>query len=225
MNIVCVTSGDYESLQDKLIDKDSLTIIAHGIIKQVNLIEELEGRSVTLKNLALWSKSRNLLIIAGIDAIVNQDTYCSAVVIDSGVILGISDMTHNLTDEYKQGNSLRLYDTSMGMIGLIIGDDIYYPENIRALCIKGAEFLVYIANKKSSRGAMISISSSSLLNGVYCLAQNIDKVTVFDCYGKMIIRSSEQILREIVNPETSKTLIESRREEVYRRVFIEGKND
>jgi len=225
MNIVCVTSCNYERLEDTAVDRDSLMIIAHGVIKGVNLVTELEGKTVTLKKLALWSKREDLIIIAGIDARINDDTYCSAVVIDKGAILGISDMTHVIDDEYTPGNSLRLYDTSEGLIGLIVGDDIFYPECIRALCISGAKMLVYMSNKKSTKKAMISSSAASMLNGVYCIAQTLDKVTVFDCNGKMIIRSSEDIFKDTIEPEIDETYINSRREEVYKRVFLEGGND
>lgn len=225
MNIVCVTNCDYDSIEDTVIDRDSLMVIAHGVLKGVNLVNELEGRTITLKKLALWSKRDNLLIIAGIDAKINDDTYCSAVVVDKGAILGISDMTHILSGEYTAGNSLRLYDTSEGLIGVIIGDDIFYPECVRALILAGARILVYLANKKSTRKAMISSSAASMLNGVYCIAQTLDKVTVFDCYGKMIIRSGENIYRDTIEPEFNDTYLSSRREEVYRRVFIEGNND
>ena len=225
MNIVCVTNCDYDKLEDRIVDSQSLTVIAYGVIKSVNLVAELEGRTITLKKLAIWSKKKNLIIIAGIDATINDETYCSAVVIDNGAILGISDMTHILSGDYRAGNSLRLYDTSKGLIGIIIGDDIFYPECIRALTMSGASMLVYLANKKSTRKAMISSSAASMLNGVYCIAQTLDQVTVFDCYGKMIIRSAEDILREKIEPEVNDTFISSRREEVYKRVFLEGSND
>lgn len=225
MNILCVTSTDYNSLENTEIDKESLVIMAHGILDRVNLVSELEGKTITLKKLALWSKAKGVTIIAGIDASINNDTYCSAVVIDNGSILGISDMTHVLSGMYNAGNSLRLYDTTQGLIGIVIGDDIFYPECVRALCISGAKMIVYVANKRSTRKAMISASAASMLNGVYCIAQTTDKVTVFDCYGKMIIRSSEEMIYDIIEPIVNDTFISARREEVYKRVYIEGNND
>lgn len=225
MNIISVTNCDYHNLEETLVERESLMVIAHGVLHNVNLISELEGNTVTLKRLALWSKRDNLIIIAGIDASINDDTYCSAVVIDRGSILGISDMTHILSGDYTQGNSLRLYDTSKGIIGLIIGDDIFYPECIRSLCISGATMLVYLANKKSTRKAMISSSAASMLNGVYCIAQTLDKLTIFDCYGKMIFRSSDDIVSTEIEPFVNDTFISSRREEVYKRVYIESIND
>lgn len=221
MNIVCVTNRDFDKLKDIEVDKESLMVLAYGVIDSVNLVEELEGNSITLKKLAILSKELGITVIAGIDATIKEDTYCSAVVIDRGSILGISDMTHILSGEYTAGNSLRLFDTSIGMIGLIIGDDIFYPECVRALCMSGASLLVYIANKKSTRKAMISSSAASMLNGVYCIAETLDKVTVFDCYGKMIIRSSDDIMIDRIEPVVNDKFISSRREEVYRRVFIE----
>lgn len=225
MNIVCVTDCMSDMLEDRIIERDSLIVLAHGIIQDVDLVSELNGGTVTLKRLALWSKSKSLLIIAGINATIDDDTYCSAVVIDSGSILGISDMTHVLSGDYRPGNSLRLYNTSQGIIGVIVGDDIFFPECVRSLVLGGAVMLVYLANKHCTRKAMISSAAASMLNGVYCVAQTRDKTTIFDCYGKMIIRSADDIVRENVEPEVNDLFLSSRREEVYRRVFLEGNYD
>lgn len=225
MNIVSVTNYDYNRLDELLVDKEDLMVIAHGVLEKVDLVSELEGKTITLKKLAIWAKDYQLIIVAGIDAIINEDTYCSAVVIDNGKILGISDMTHILSGEYCRGNSLRLYDTSAGLLGIIIGDDIFYPECVRALTLSGAKMLIYIANKKSTRKAMISASSASMLNGIYCIAQTLDKVTIFDYNGRMIIRNADDVAYNEIMPQIDDTYISARREEVYKRVFLEGYND
>lgn len=222
MNLICVNNS-VKDIDSVVLDSNSLIVMSHGLFDRIDLVGELEGQTNTLKDLTLVSYEIESVIVAGIEATILDDTFLSAIVIDKGNILGISDMTHTLSGDYTAGNSLRIYDTSMGSIGLVIGDDIFFPEITRSIALAGADYIVYLANKDSTRKAMISSSHSSMANGLFTIAQTLDKTSVFDCYGKMIIRDSNSTVKEEIEPIINDNFISARREEVYTKVYVEGK--
>ncbi len=223
MDILCINNGNSKNLLDDIASKDSIIIIAHGIIGDIELMSEVDGDTVAVKDLLLLSKDKRLLIIAGINAIIDDDRFCSAIVIDSGKLLGISNMTHGVgEDYYSLGNSLRIYDTSQGIIGVLIGQDIFYPECMRVLRVSGANYIVYLDNGTSSNSAEVSASANSLANGVYCIYSAIDDITIFDNNGKVIVKSDNNIWSGSVEIVSDKCRINTRREEVYKRVYIES---
>ena len=78
----------------------------------------------------------------------------SAVVIDAGTVAGVYSKTHvpalvlddgSVASErsiWDPGDELRVFDTSVGRIGVEICFDIWYPEVARTLALKGAELIV-----------------------------------------------------------------------------------
>ena len=78
-------------------------------------------------------------------------TYNSAAILDSGSLLGIYRKTHIPDDHYYQekfyfapGNTgFRVWDTSVGKIGVGICWDQWFPEAARCMALEGAELLLY----------------------------------------------------------------------------------
>lgn len=66
----------------------------------------------------------------------------------SGEVLGYQDKFNLSADEKGlavPGEELRVFDTRMGRFGLLLGQDVLYPELGRLLAVQGAELLVGIA--------------------------------------------------------------------------------
>lgn len=65
-----------------------------------------------------------------------------------GTLLGRHDQTHILQPRWRghiPGNSLAVSQTPAGSIGVLIGEDVLFPETARALAGAGAEILVHLA--------------------------------------------------------------------------------
>ncbi len=77
--------------------------------------------------------------------------YNSAAIIDSGKILGVYRKTHIPDDHYYQekfyftpGNTgFKVWDTSVGKVGVGICWDQWFPEAARCMALMGAEVLLY----------------------------------------------------------------------------------
>ena len=69
-------------------------------------------------------------------------------VADKGKILGVTDMVHVIDDsEFVSGGNFRVYDTSVGKIGIILAEDLFFPESARVLATCDADIIVCIFKK------------------------------------------------------------------------------
>ncbi len=73
----------------------------------------------------------------------------AAVIAPDGAVVGRQRQTHPGAWERERGlragDSLDVYPTAVGHVGLILGEDIRYPEVARILALRGAEVLIHLA--------------------------------------------------------------------------------
>lgn len=114
--------------------------------------EPLSGPTIT--RIADEAKRYDTYIIAPIHEKTEGGVYSSAVLIDtSGKVLGVYRKTHlTLTDKklgIKAGDSLPVFPTEFGKIGLILGFDFFFPEVVRVLTLQGARMLFWSTDAMS----------------------------------------------------------------------------
>lgn len=67
----------------------------------------------------------------------------------AGEIVGRQHQMHRTASEIawsvKQGDTLRVFETEIGDCGLVLGEDVRYPETARALALNGANVLLHPA--------------------------------------------------------------------------------
>lgn len=106
--------------------------------------EDIPGRTSEL--LCGKAKESGVHLVAGILEKKNEDVYSSVVLINpKGEIAGIYRRVHLFQLEkrfIRAGNSLMVFETSIGRIGIIIGYDINFPEACRLLFEQKAEIIV-----------------------------------------------------------------------------------
>ena len=117
--------------QEKLgeIGENDLLVFGFNGLGLVSYKKELEGETEYFHDLAKLSGQTSSVVLCGCDT----DTYGvyrhSVVIADKGKILGVSDMAHCIDDsEFVAGGNFRVYDTSAGKIGVIVGEDLFFPE-------------------------------------------------------------------------------------------------
>ncbi|OPZ84085.1 MAG: Carbon-nitrogen hydrolase [bacterium ADurb.Bin429] len=79
-----------------------------------------------------------------------SENYLEAAAIGpDGAVIGRQRQTHLGSWERERGlfagDSLDVFPTSIGRVGLLLGEDIRYPEVARILALQGAEVLVHLA--------------------------------------------------------------------------------
>lgn len=220
MKICAVIKSDIngfwqESLE--VVQKNQLLVFGNNGLNLVSYKKELEGETEYFQDVAKLSKQADTVLICGCDT----DTYGvlrhSAVIADKGKILGVSDMIHCIDDDkFTPGGNFRVYDTSAGKIGIIIGEDLFFPEVPRMLTLCDADIIVCLFNKTVSDIPETMLKASAFANGVTMLlcAENVVKSA--DVRGNITFSSTKDINEITLKIEKDYHLISSRRRGIYR---------
>lgn len=170
MNISFASSGTVNYVwQNNLsgLSGSDVTVFGFNGLGLVSYKKELNGETEYFQDVARLSRQTAGVVVSGCDT----DTYGifrhSAVIADKGKILGVSDMIHSLDDsEFIPGSGNRVYDTSKGKIGIIISDDLFFPEISESLSSQSADLIICLFKKTDGFMPFIGARALSYMNGV-----------------------------------------------------------
>ena len=220
MQIVFVTNDSVNSFWANGLSKtEKADVIVFGFngLGLVSYKKELNGETEYFSDLAKMSKETSSVIISGCDT----DSYGvfrhSAVIADKGRLLGVSDMAHSIDEsEFLSGGGFRVYDTSKGKIGIIILEDLYFPESARVLTLCDADIIICIFKKIDSFMPQVLLRSSAFSNGVVMGLVAKKYSIVCDIRGNVKYASNSDISKVKINIEKDYRLVSSRRRGLYR---------
>lgn len=205
--------------QEKLNEFKSGGVIVFGFngLGLVSYKKELSGETEYFQDVAKFSKQLSSVVISGCDT----DTYGvfrhSAVIADKGKILGVTDMAHSIDEsEFVSGGNFRVYDTSAGKIGIILAEDLYFPESARVLALCDADLIICIFKKLDSYMPEIMLRSGAFSNGVAMALVSKGRLSVSDIKGRIALSSCSDVVKTKINVEKDYHLISSRRRGLYR---------
>jgi len=121
--------------------------LAYGPTAMIDTMDFLEDELfVKFKAIA---KEHNFNIAGGIILLKTDDdlkaSHMGFLINNKGEFLGYQEKVHLINMEnlfIKPGEELKVFDTNIGKIGIIVGEDILYPEIARNLALLGAEILI-----------------------------------------------------------------------------------
>ena len=205
--------------QEKLpeISNSDLVVFGFNGLGLVSYKKELGGETEYFQDVAKFSKQTSSVVICGCDT----DTYGvfrhSAVIADKGKILGVTDMAHAVDDgEFVAGGNFRVYDTSKGKIGILLCEDLFFPESSRVLALCDADVIVCLFKKLDSSMPQIMIRALSFANGVVMALCAEKYATVSDIRGNVVFASAKEVTSTKIKIEKDYHLISSRRRGLYR---------
>lgn len=220
MNI-CFVTGETVNLvwQNKLnlICKQDVVVFGYNGLGLVSYKKELSGETEYFQDIARLSKELSSVVICGCDT----DSYGvfrrSVVIAERGKILGVSDMVHSIDDsEFVPGGSFRVYDTFAGKIGIIVAEDLYFPESARVLALCDADIIICLMKKIENSMPQIMLRAGAFSNGVAMALCSRNYATIADIKGNVAIAGSGEIIKAKINTEKDFHLISSRRRGLYR---------
>lgn len=220
MKICFVTADSLNTVwQEKLgmLGKNEVTVFGFNGLGLVSYKKELNGETEYFQDVAKLSRQISSVVICGCDT----DTYGvfrhSAVVADRGKILGVTDMSHALDDgEFVAGGNFRVYDTSAGKIGIIVAEDLFFPESARVLALCDADLIVCLFKKIEGYMPQIMLRAGAFSNGVSMALCAKNYASVADIRGNVTFSGSAGIVNTDVKIEKDYHLISSRRRGLYR---------
>lgn len=199
MNLCLVTEKSLNSVwQESLAEISKNDVVAFGFngLGLVSYKKELSGETEYFQDLAKLSKQLSSVVISGCDT----DTYGvfrhSVVVAEKGKILGVTDMVHCVDDsEYVASGNYRVYDTGAGKIGIIVCEDLFFPESTVTLSLCDADLIVCVFKKIENHMPQIAMRAFAYSNGVPMVLCADGYSCVVDVRGKIVSASSNQILK------------------------------
>ena len=131
------------------VKNSQISVFGFNSLGKVSYKNELNGTDNKLPDLASFSKKTGKVIIAG----AITDNYGilkqSLIIAEKGKLLGISDMTLAIdSTDYSSGGSFKVYQTEVGRIGLLVGDDIINLDGVKAMSLCDADFIIVIENEE-----------------------------------------------------------------------------
>ena len=121
--------------------------LAYGPTAMIDTLDFLEEELfIKFKEIA---KEHNFNIVGGIIILKTDEDlkadHIGFLINNKGEFLGYQEKIHliNLENVFvKSGEILKTFDTNIGKIGIVVGEDILYPEIARNLALMGAEILI-----------------------------------------------------------------------------------
>lgn len=143
MKVCFVSRGSVLAAKNAVLSAEAELVVG-GIssVSEVSYEKEIRGESRAFEGLASLSEETGAVVVCGCVTDTKGLKRKSAVVAEKGKILGVSDMLNVLDGEMNSGAALRVYDTNVGKIGVMVGEDLYFPEVAKALTLCGADVIV-----------------------------------------------------------------------------------
>lgn len=196
-------------------EKEELLLFGFEGLGEVSYEKELKGESSFFEETALFSKETKSTIVCGCVTNTLGHKRKSAVVAENGKLLGVSDATHVIDGQGNAGASLRVYETKVGRMGVLVAEDLFFPETVKALSLCGSDFLVCVFGKVGEYSTQNLVRSYAYLYGLPILFCGIGYSMIADMGGSIYVASPQSPLSVNFNGAKEYHLIQTRRRGKY----------
>ncbi len=141
---VCFVSRDTVYTQGKELLAAEADMIIGGFksLGEVSYERELKEETDYFERVASLSKQTGAVVVCGCITDTKGFKRKSAVVAENGRLLGVSDMLNVVDGEMNSGAALKVYDTRVGKIGVMVAEDLCFPEVAKSLTLCGSDVIV-----------------------------------------------------------------------------------
>ncbi len=220
MEVCFVTKETLNGIWEKDVKSVSncgIVVFGFNGLGLVSYKKELAGETEYFQDLANFSKQTSSVVISGADT----DNYGvfrqSVVVAEKGKILGVTDMLYTSHEsEYSPGGCFRVYETSVGKIGIIVGEDLFFSDSARVLSMCDADFIVCIFKKIDCHMPVITLRAQAYCNGVPMAICSSDLAVLCDAKGSVLLSGGGKVMKTKVKTGKEFSLIASRRRGNYK---------
>lgn len=168
MRICFVTSGELSEFGESGLGAGAeLICFSFHALGNVSYERELKGETNQFEDVAILSREAKCAVVCGCYTDARGIKRKSVVVADRGRILGVSDALNRIDGgEYRCGAGVKIFDTSAGKIGVVVGEDLYFPRVFETLSVCGAELVVCVFEELNEGIEQLLLRSYSFLYGV-----------------------------------------------------------
>lgn len=167
MKIRFVSRGKVKAFKDGYESEgEDLIVFGFNGMGTVSYEQELKGESGFFEEAALLSKTAKATVVCGCITDTRGIKRKSALVAENGRLCGISDMLYAIDGEVSAGAGLKIYPTKVGRMGVLIAEDIFFPEAVKSLALCSADFIVCPFGKMYSALQQVLLRAYAYLYGV-----------------------------------------------------------
>lgn len=162
-----------------------------GGMDEVSYEKELQGETKFFEEATLFSKKMQSVVVKGCITDTHGHKRKSALVAENGRLLGVSDGLYAMDDKIGAGAALHVYETKVGRMGVLVGEDLSFPETVRSLVDCGSDFVVCIYEKAEGELPAVLIRADAYFFGVPILFCGNGRGMVATTDGNMSIDTEQ----------------------------------
>ncbi len=142
MQIKFVSRGSVSGYAQTTEEGTEILLFGFDGLGEVSYEKELKGETAYFEEVAKLSKRENCVVVSGCITDTRGHKRRSAVVAEGGKLLGVADALSIVDGAYSSGAELRIYQTKVGKMGVLVGEDLHFIEGVKALSLCGSDFIV-----------------------------------------------------------------------------------
>ncbi|MGN0823291.1 MAG: nitrilase-related carbon-nitrogen hydrolase [Candidatus Gallimonas sp.] len=219
MRICFVSDGDLNDYEEKHAGANAdVVCFTFRALGRVSYERELRGETSLFEDAALLSKVEQNVVVCGCYTDARGIRRKSVVVAERGRILGVSDMVNCIDgEEYRCGAGIKIYETKVGKIGVVVAEDLYFPQVLQTLSLCGAELAICIFEELNETLEQTLMRAEAFFYGLPVCMCAYGYAQAADVSGRICFASPESPC--IYEPEQTKEfhLVETRQRGFSRR--------
>ena len=186
-------------------------------MEEVSYERELKGETNAFEEVARLSKQCGV-VVCGCRTNARGIRRKSVVVADRGRILGVTDMVNRIDgEEYSGGAGIRVFDTAAGRLGVVVAEDLYFPQVCETLARCGADLLLSVFGEVNESLETTLIRAWAFAFGVPVCLCAYGYAACADPRGKLRFAASHSPCAFQMGREQEYHLVETRRKMTLRR--------
>ena len=179
---------------------------------EVSYERELKGETSLFEAVAMRSKALRCTVVGGCYTDARGIRRKSAVVAERGRLLGVSDLVNRIDGSaFGAGAGVKVYETAAGRLGVVVGEDLYFPKVVETLSLSGADAVLCLFEELSEGLELTLIRAHAFFYGLPVALCAFGYAAVADPEGRLFFASPAPVGRVTLPKEREYRLIETRR--------------
>lgn len=210
MRICFVTKGGLDAVGEEA----GADIVCYPLsaLGEVSYERELKGETSLFEAVAMRSKMLRCTVVGGCYTDARGIRRKSAVVAERGRLLGVSDLVNRIDGSaFGAGAGVKVYETAAGRLGVVVGEDLYFPKVIETLSLSGADAVLCLFEELSEGLELTLIRAHAFFYGLPVALCAFGYAAVADPEGRLYFASPAPVGRVTLPKEREYRLIETRR--------------
>ena len=218
MRIGYITEGTLEEYARRQTAEADVICAPFAALGEVSYERELKGETAMFEDVALLSKEGKNVVVCGCYTDARGMKRKSVVVAERGRILGVSDMVNRIDGgEFRAGAGIKIFDTQAGKLGIVVAEDLYFPQVLQTLSVCGAEIALCIFEELNETLEQTLMRASAYYYGIPVSVCACGYAQAADIAGKVCFASPQSPCFYDFEREQEYHLVEIRQRGITRR--------